>query len=118
MITGGVPRNFLIAVWVLADFCYLVQAPIITDKMCAMIEEALTKFHNYKIAITLAGIQVGKRSKVINNWHIPKLEFLQSVVSNIHDNGVAIQWSADVTECAHVTKIKNLMSSTNNQNYE
>lgn len=83
-----------------------------------MIEEALAEFHKYKIAITSAGGRVGKRSKVIDNWHIPKLEFLQSVVSNIRDNGVAIQWSADVTERAHVTEIKNPTSSTNNQNYE
>jgi hypothetical protein len=40
------------------------------------------------------------------------------VVPNIRDNGVAIQWSADVTERAHVTEIKNPTSSTNNQNYE
>jgi hypothetical protein len=55
VIAGSVPRDFLIAVWALADFCYLVQAPIITDKTCAMIEEALAEFHKYKTAIMLAG---------------------------------------------------------------
>jgi hypothetical protein len=83
-----------------------------------MVEEALAECHKYKTAITSAGGRIGKRSKVIDNWHIPKLEFLQSVVPNIRDNGVAIQWSADVTERAHVTEIKNPTSSTNNQNYE
>ncbi|KAJ7017639.1 hypothetical protein C8F04DRAFT_1214995 [Mycena alexandri] len=35
-----------------------------------------------------------------------KLEFLQSVVPAIRANGVALQWSADVTEHAHITLVK------------
>ncbi|KAF8871276.1 hypothetical protein CPB84DRAFT_1818218 [Gymnopilus junonius] len=54
----------------------------------------------------------------INNWEIPKLEFLQSVVSNIHYNGIAIQWSADTTEFAHIPLVKDPAHSGNNQSYE
>jgi hypothetical protein len=43
---------------------------------------------------------------------------LQSVVSNIRNNGVAIQWSANVTERAHITEIKIPADMVNNQNYE
>jgi len=43
---------------------------------------------------------------------------MQSVVPNIHDNGVAMQWSADPTECTHITEIKHPLKSTNNQDYE
>lgn len=43
---------------------------------------------------------------------------MQSVVHNIQANGAACQWSADVTEHAHITEIKDPATSGNNQNYE
>ena len=63
-------------------------------------------------------MQTSKGSRVIDNWYIPKLELLQSVTSKIHENGAAVQWSADATEQCHVTEIKELAHSSNNQEYE
>jgi hypothetical protein len=54
----------------------------------------------------------------VSNWYIPKLEFMQSVVFNIQQNGVAMQWSADVTEHAHIEVVKDPAASGNNQDYE
>jgi hypothetical protein len=99
------------------DFCYLAQAPEITEDGCCKIELALKEFHDHKDAITLAGAWQGKKN-ITKNWDIPKLEFLQSVVPNICDNGVTIQWSADTMEHAHITEIKNPSDSSNNQQYE
>jgi hypothetical protein len=118
VITGAVPKRFLIALHALTDFHYLAQVPKITDETCTKIQNALAEFHKHKDAIILADGQTRKGGKVIDNWYIPKLEFLQSVVPNICDNGVAMQWSADPTECAHITEIKNPSKSTNNQEYE
>ncbi|KIL54380.1 hypothetical protein M378DRAFT_182564, partial [Amanita muscaria Koide BX008] len=64
------------------------------------------------------GARTGKGNRVIDNWYIPKLELLQSVTSNIRENGAAIQWSADATERCHVTEIKEPSRSSNNQEYE
>ncbi len=62
-------------------------------------DAALSEFHSHKNAILEAGARRGKGSNSqIDNWHIPKLEFLQSVVSSIRKNGVSLQWSADGTE--------------------
>ena len=80
------------------DFQYLAQAAEISDQICIKIDTTLQECHNHKQAIITAGAQVGKGNKVIDNWYIPKLKLLQSVTSNIHKNGAAIQWSADVTE--------------------
>jgi hypothetical protein len=55
---------------------------------------------------------------VIDNWYIPKLEFLQSITSSISNTGASIQWSADHTERCHITEIKVPSRSTNNQGYE
>jgi hypothetical protein len=117
-VIAGVPKRFLIALRALADFRYLAQAPEITEEICERIETALVDFHEHKDAVISVGGQTGKGNRVIDNWYIPKLEFLQSVVLNICNNGVAMQWSADATEHAHITKIKGPATSGNNQDYE
>lgn len=84
IIADVVPPNFLIAVRALMDFRYLGQSMEIDDGMCLKMEAALSEFHSYKNAIIAAGARRGKSSNSrIDNWHIPKLEFLQSVVPNI-----------------------------------
>jgi hypothetical protein len=118
VIAGAVPKEFLIAIRALMDFRYLCQAPQIDDNDCNRIQAALDEFHQHKAAIISAGVRVGKKKKPLNNWHIPKLEFMQSVVPNIRANGAVIQWSADVTEHAHITEIKNPAREGNNQSYE
>jgi hypothetical protein len=99
------------------DFGYLAQAPEISNQICTKIDTMLQEFYNHKQAIISAGARVGKGNRVIDNWYIPKLELMQSVTSNICKNGVAIQWSADVTERCHVTEVKD-PSHSNNQDYK
>ena len=118
VIAGAVPKEFLLAIRALMDFRYWCQAREIDEDGCSQILAALSEFHTYKYAVLEAGVRVGKRNKPINNWHIPKLEFLQSVVPNIRANGAPIQWSADVTERAHITQIKTPARSSNNREYE
>ena len=77
----------------------------------------LCHFHQHKEAILDASARRGKKGK-IDNWHIPKLELFQSVVSNIQLNGVACQWSADFTEHAHIKVVKEPGRSGNNHSYE
>ena len=118
IIAGAVPKCFLIMVHALTDFHYLSQALEISDKMCIKIQDALAEFHKHKDAIISAGGRTGKKRNIINNWYILKLEFMQSVVPNLRDNGFAMQWSADPTEHAHITEIKHPSKSTNHQEYE
>ncbi|KAF9455638.1 hypothetical protein BDZ94DRAFT_1179584, partial [Collybia nuda] len=112
IIAGAVTKGFLIAIWALMDFRYLAQAPEISETILDQINSALKEFHKHKNNIIISGAWDGKK-KVAKDWEIPKLEFLQSVVPNICNNGVAIQWSADITERAHVTEIKAPSKSTN-----
>ena len=118
IIVGAVPPNFLIAIRALMDFRYLAQSMQIDEKMCAKIDAALKEFHAYKESIIAAGARQGKGHAVIDNWYIPKLEFLQSVVPSIRANGIALQWSADGTERAHIEVIKDPSAFINNQNYK
>ena len=105
------------AIRALLDFRYYAQSNVISEDICEKIEGSLQLFHQNKEAITTAGARRGKNGP-IPNWFIPKLEFLQSVVLNIQYNGVAIQWSADVTENAHIRVVKDPARSGNNRSYE
>lgn len=99
------------------DFCYMALCPVISEEGCQRITSALAEFHAHKDVILSVGARRGKK-KPINNWHIPKLELMQSIVLSIRANGPVFQWSADLTENAHITEIKALSRTTNNNNYE
>lgn len=114
----AVPSDILTAIRALMDFRYLVQSPHINDADIMRISAALNEFHANKDSIVTSGIRRGKGNKVIANWHIPKLELMQSIVPSIRNSGVPGQWSADVTEHAHITEIKDPARSSNNNNYD
>ncbi|KAG2353572.1 hypothetical protein BDR07DRAFT_1309061, partial [Suillus spraguei] len=84
---------------------YLVQSPKPDDNLLASIDRSLALFHDNKDVIMTLGAQMGAK-RVIDNWHIPKLELMQSITTSTCQVGAIIQWSADTTEHAHVSKIK------------
>ena len=108
-VAGSVPQKFLVTLHTLLDFCYLAQAPVFTTQSIDRVVGALQEFHDNKDAIMRQGLR--------DNWEIPKLELLQSVVPSIHHSGTVIQWTADITEHAHVQEIKVPARAGNNQNY-
>ena len=118
VITGAASPDFVIAIRSMMDFRYLAQAPEVDGIMCDKIDAALLEFHHHKSAIMDAGVRVGKGNRPIDNWYIPKLELMQSVVTNIKANGAAINFTADHTEHAHIEVVKDPARSGNNQNYE
>ena len=117
VIADAVPPQFLVAIQALLDFCYFSQSPIINEVVCQKISDALSLFHQHKEAILDAGAHWGKK-EALDNWYIPKLELLQSVVLNIRLNKVARQWLANFTEHAHIKVVKEPGRSGNNRAYE
>ncbi|KAG2134508.1 hypothetical protein DEU56DRAFT_913696 [Suillus clintonianus] len=114
----AVPSAVMTAVRALMDFRYLIQSPRINDRNVERISAALAEFHANKHAITAAGLRRGKGNKPIDNWYIPKIELMQNVAPSIRNTGVTMQWSADATEHAHITEIKDPARSSNNNNYD
>ena len=106
---GSVSREFLKAICALLDFWYLAQAPLFTTQSIERVASALQEFHDHKDSIL--------KQSVRDNWKIPKLKLLQSVVPSIRQSGAVIQWSADITEHAHINEIKVPARASNNQNY-
>jgi len=70
----------VIAVHALMDFRYWIQAYRIVDMDLELIDSVLQEFPSHKHAILDAGLRRGTGNKPINNWYIPKLELMQSVV--------------------------------------
>ncbi|KAF8176843.1 hypothetical protein K438DRAFT_1607028, partial [Mycena galopus ATCC 62051] len=93
---AGISKKFLTAITTLNDFFYHGQAPKIKE-----LNDLLQKFHDNEKTILDAGARKGKNGP-IDNWYILKLEILHSVVPQIRKNGAPLQWSADVTEHAHI----------------
>ncbi|KAG2104748.1 uncharacterized protein F5147DRAFT_775568 [Suillus discolor] len=96
----------------------VVASPSIDDRDLTCITAALDEFHANKHTIIAAGVRQGKGGKVINNWHIPKLKLMQSIVPSIRNSSIIAQWSADVTEHVHITEVKDPTRSSNNNNYD
>ena len=118
IIAGAAPPQFVTAICALMDFQYCVQAYYINANELQLITTALDTFHANKQSILAYGAQQGKGNKPINNWYIPKLELMQNFVPSISQLGVPIQWSANVTEHAHISEIKIPARASNNNNYD
>ncbi|KAG1874053.1 hypothetical protein C8R48DRAFT_769438 [Suillus tomentosus] len=83
----AIPPGIVTAVCVLMDFCYLSQAVTINGTQCQKILDALKTFHDHKHEIIMHGGRQGTNSKdIINNWYIPKLKLMQSVVPSIYQS--------------------------------
>jgi hypothetical protein len=117
LISGAAPCHFVIAIRALMDVQYLAQCPAPDDDLLASIDKALLAFHKNKDIIMTLGARMGAK-KPIDNWFIPKLEFLQSITSGTRNVGALIQWSADATEHTHVSEIKDHARHTNNNDYD
>ena len=100
------------------DFHYRVQAYWITEVDIELINSALQEFHVHKDSIVMNSLCHGKGKKPIDNWYIPKIKLMQSMAPSISRVGVAIQWSADITEHAHINQIKDPARASNNNNYD
>ncbi|KAG0698406.1 hypothetical protein DFH29DRAFT_983887 [Suillus ampliporus] len=118
LIADAAPPGVVIAIRALMDFRYLSQATMIDESHCGLILDALKQFHDHKQEIIACGARRGTKSNsVLNNWYIPKLELI-SVIPSICQVGSLMQWSADTTEHAHITLIKDPADSTNHNNYD
>ncbi|OJA17505.1 hypothetical protein AZE42_11884 [Rhizopogon vesiculosus] len=95
----------------------IASSPTPDDNLLACIDRSLSLFHDNKDVIMMLGARMGVK-KAIDNWFIPKLELMQSITASSHKVGALIQWSADATEHAHVSEIKDPAQHTNGNNYD
>ena len=114
LIPDGSNKQFILCIQALLDLRYLLQLQQLTNHDLNAISSTLQLFHMYKQVIL--DLRLGTAGP-INNFEIPKLEFLQSIVSCVQRSGALPQWSADVTEHLHIIFVKNPRKNTNSRNY-
>ena len=117
IIAGKAPPSFVIAIHALMEFRYLAQSHQLDDNALSQLSTLLQLFHQHKQTILNIGARVGKGNKWMDHFQIPKLELMHGVVPSVTESGAVIQWSADRTERAHITEIKVLGRSGNNQDH-
>ncbi|KIM62466.1 hypothetical protein SCLCIDRAFT_72526, partial [Scleroderma citrinum Foug A] len=105
--------DFVIVLRSLMYFCYCAQACVMDESNLNKLKRSLADFHQYKHSILAAGVRCGSGNKPISNWYIPKLELMQNIVPSICHSEVTIQWTADITEHANITEIKDPTRQSN-----
>ena len=117
IIAGKAPPKFVLTIRALMDFHYLAQSQELDDNSLSSLSTLLQLFHKHKQTILDIGGCVGKRSKAMTHFQIPKLELMHRVVPSVVESGAVIQWSADRTEHAHIMEIKVPGRFGNNQDH-
>ncbi|KAJ3834633.1 hypothetical protein F5878DRAFT_644968 [Lentinula raphanica] len=100
------------------DFRYAGQAPRFNDTTALRVQKALDEFHEVKAEVLKLGGRLNSKGEPLENWEIPKLEFMQSVLPSIKSSGPLIQWDANKTERAHITMVKLPARAGNGRDYE
>ncbi|KAJ3911867.1 hypothetical protein F5877DRAFT_54813 [Lentinula edodes] len=118
LISGAVIPKFITALRALMDFRYAGQAPRFNQTSTLRVQTALNEFHENKDIIQDLKARVNPKGVPIVHWEIPKLEFMQSVAPSISASGPIMQWTADTTEHAHITLVKDPARSGNNHDFE
>lgn len=91
----------------LVDVLYLAHYPIQTDKTLALFHTALEQFHNNKQIL----IDVGVR----NDFHFPKLHFLNHYVEKAEFLGTFDNTNTEHTERLHINLAKDAYRATNSK---
>ena len=102
---GAIPDDTLCTLHAITKFIFLAQDQFFYNETLHALTEALREFHRYKPSILAAG---GCREKngPLDHFQIPKLELAQHIVHSTQAMGAPYQWSSDITEHCHITRVK------------
>ncbi|KAJ7582632.1 hypothetical protein C8J56DRAFT_894479 [Mycena floridula] len=117
IIADAAAPEIVVCIRALNDFRYLGQGRVFPETVISQMTDSLGEFHSHKEQLADAGARPSKSGNP--NWYIPKLEFMHSVMLSIRASGAPMQFSADPTEKAHSTLIKQpAREHTNNRDYD
>ncbi|KAG2058806.1 hypothetical protein BDR06DRAFT_980194 [Suillus hirtellus] len=100
----------------LTEFIFQAQNLFLYDETLHSLSEALREFYHYKHFILTAGGRHGKNGP-LNHFQIPKLELMQHVVQSTRAMGAPYQWSSNITECCHITHVKQPYCLSNRKDF-
>ncbi|KAG1844477.1 hypothetical protein F4604DRAFT_1884447 [Suillus subluteus] len=109
VVVGAVSNEVVCALRAITEFIFQAQNLFVYDKTLHFLSEALHEFHHYKDFILING--------PLNHFQIPKLELMQHVTRSTRAMGAPYQWSSDITECCHITHVKQPYRMTNRRDF-
>ncbi|KAG1845128.1 hypothetical protein DFJ58DRAFT_801574, partial [Suillus subalutaceus] len=95
------------AVHAILDFLYLAQYPCHTDQTLALLDDALTRFHDNKDIFLDLGIH--------SNFNLPKLHGFRHYVHMIKMYGTTDNYNTKYTEHLHINLTKDAYRATNHK---
>ncbi|KAG1903207.1 uncharacterized protein F5891DRAFT_1106185 [Suillus fuscotomentosus] len=95
------------AVRAILDFLYLAQYPCHTDETLALLDDALTRFHDNKDIFLDLGIR--------SNFNLPKLHGFRHYVHMIKTYGTTDNYNTEYTERLHIDLTKDAYRATNHK---
>ncbi|KAG1863043.1 hypothetical protein F4604DRAFT_1882211 [Suillus subluteus] len=95
------------AVRAILNFLYLAQYPCHTEQTLALLDNALTCFHNNKDIFLDLGIR--------SNFNLPKLHGFHHYVHMIKLYGTTDNYNTKYTECLHIDLTKDAYRATNHK---
>ncbi|KAK1230796.1 hypothetical protein PQX77_006110 [Marasmius sp. AFHP31] len=104
---NGSATRLCAAVRGMLDFVYLAQYPLHTSETLHLLEEALSRFHDYKSVFIELGACMGFR--------IPKLHGCQHFRRHFENFGTADNYNTEYTERLHIDLAKNAYRATNHR---
>lgn len=98
-IEGYVPRGILRAFRAFLKFCYIAQHEVITEKTLAELQDALDRFHEYRMIFEDLGI-------CPNGCALPRQHSLPHYLGLIQASGAPNGLCSSITESKHIKAIK------------
>jgi hypothetical protein len=115
--SSSINANALQALRGIHDFIYLAQYTLHSEDTLGYLKRGLDLFHKHKQEFIKTGARRGK-SRIINNFNIPKLYALLTFANHIRQMGTCPQFSTEITENCHQTMAKQAYRATNKRDFE
>ncbi|KAK7461765.1 hypothetical protein VKT23_008195 [Stygiomarasmius scandens] len=102
---GMSPVRLLKCLRGLLNFLFIAQFPVHSTTTLQLLSDSLNRFHNNKQIFIDLNIQ--------NNFHIPKIHFLNHYVETVKQLGTFDNFNTEYTERLHIDMAKDAYRSTN-----
>jgi hypothetical protein len=108
-IEGYVPRDVIRTFRAFLEFCYHVRRDVITEETLAELDDALSRFHNYRTIFTELGIRR-------DGFALPRQHSVFHYHSLIRAVGAPNGLCSSITESKHITAVKKPWRRSNRHN--
>ena len=101
-IEGFVPRDVIRCFHAYLDFCYIARMSIFTQPTLNQLDEALERFHTYRVVFQ----QLGVRNPTSSGFSLPRQHAIVHYRQHIENFGAPNGLCSSITESMHIAAVK------------